>query len=546
MRRRSHCARLLRSLLLASVLVASTVGPGRAEEIRSFAELEAAGAVVGAIAVDTHNIFDLDDPRENRFVYRAANALHIKTRASLIRRLLLFKSGERVSVRVIEETERLIRASGTVYDVAIRPAGYRGGVVDVEVATRDTWTLQPGLKVRRAGGVNTGAFALKEQNLAGSGTTLGIERRATVDRTGTVLQLANEHLFDGWTSVNLERASFDDGSSAAFGLARPFYALDTRWAAAVSASKFERVDSIYAGGSIAGQYRHRQNSAEAYGGWSRGLAGRWARRYSAGLSYQGDSYERDPARQPPPLLPPDKTLAGPFLRYEALEDDFLELRNRERIQRPEYFAMGYRSTVQVGRSLAALGATEQPWQLSASVSKGSRVPGGRELLTSASYAAQYGSATGDARSLSGAARYYAPQGSFLFFLGVSADAVKAPTAADELLLGGDNGLRGYPLRYQRGTRRVLLTAEERFYSDWYPLRVFRLGGAVFYDLGRAWGGSAPNASPGWLGNVGFGLRAISARSSFGNVLHLDVAVPLHKTDPGIRSWQFLVTTAKNF
>jgi len=102
-----------------------------AQPIPSLTELEAAGAVIGEIVVDTSNIFDLDDPNENSFPYRAANALHVKTRPSLIRRLLLFRSGERVSVRVIEETERLIRNNSSVYEVAITPTAYRDGVVKI-------------------------------------------------------------------------------------------------------------------------------------------------------------------------------------------------------------------------------------------------------------------------------------------------------------------------------------------------------------------------------------------------------------------------------
>ena len=117
-----------------------------------------------------------------------------------------------------------------------------------------------------------------------------------------------------------------------------------------------------------------------------------------------------------------------------------------------------------------------------------------------------------------------------------------PYPGDQLLLGGDNGLRGYPLRYQSGDRLALISLEERVYTDWYPFRLLRVGGAVFYDGGRAWSG--PNEStinPGWLNDVGFGLRFFSVRSAFGNVVHVDFAFPLD-ADPGIRSFQFLVKT----
>ena len=124
--------------------------------------------------------------------------------------------------------------------------------------------------------------------------------------------------------------------------------------------------------------------------------------------------------------------------------------------------------------------------------------------------------------------------------------MRKPETADLLLLGGDNGLRGYPLRYQSGEHRALFTVEERVYTDWYPFRLFRVGGAVFYDIGRAWGGPFQNpVNPGWLSDVGFGLRILSARASFGNVVHADIAFPLNP-DPNIRSMQFLVKTYADF
>jgi hemolysin activation/secretion protein len=533
---------------LVCALIASASPAAAQQAPPSFAELEAARAVIGEITVDTHDIFDPEDPAESSFFYRAANALHVKTKPWLIRRYLLFKPGEHVTLRLIEETERLIRANSTVYDVTIRPVRYQDGVVDVEVRTRDTWTLQPSVRVRRAGGANTGAFSLKETNLAGTGTALGIERAASVDRTGTLLSLQHDHLFDGWTSIALQRASYDDGSAASASLTRPFYALDTRWAAGVSASRFERVDPFYVGGQNVAEYRHRGEAADAFAGWSRGLVNGWTRRYTLGISHQADEYAFDPGRAPPPQLPADRTLAGPYARYEVIQDDYLPAMNRDLIQRPEYLAMGFQSALQVGRSLAAFGATDQPWLANGSVSRGFRLAmPGHQLLTSAAFSAQYGSTAGDVRTLGGAVRYFVPQtGNFLLYLAASSDHVWSPNQADELLLGGDNGLRGYPLRYQRGTHRMLFTAEERYYTDWYPFRLFRVGAAVFYDVGRASGSETPNPTNGWLSDIGVGLRILSARASFGNTLHIDLAVPVNRSDPSIKAVQFLVQTSKTF
>ena len=119
-------------------------------------------------------------------------------------------------------------------------------------------------------------------------------------------------------------------------------------------------------------------------------------------------------------------------------------------------------------------------------------------------------------------------------------------APDALLLGADNGLRGYPLRYQSGTRRALFTVEERFYTDLYVWQLFRVGGAAFLDIGRAWGGDNVNAlNPGWLRNVGVGLRVVSVRSAFSNVLHVDLAFPVDAT-ADIKKVQLNVKTKASF
>jgi len=513
----------------------------------SFAELEAAGAVIGEVRIINDNIFDLDDPKEDNFLFRLANKLHIRTRPSVIQRHLLFKSGEALSVQKIEESERLLRSARYLYDVDIRPVAYHDGVVDIEVKTRDTWTIQPGLQFSRSGGSNSTSLSLKERNLLGTGTAIGFAKTSDVDRSGTEFSVSQNHVFGGWTAVDLSLANYDDGNHKEFSFGRPFYALDTRWAAGVSALHDERIESIYSDGNIVGQYRHKQDAGEVFGGWSNGLIDGWTRRYSVGLSYLADTYTTDPTLIPPSTVPADQTLVSPFVRYEVIEDDYEKVKNRDKIQRPEFFALGFKSRVQVARALTSLGSTRDLWTYSATVSDGMHVQRGNDLLGSASFSGQNEDGRGERELLSGSIRYFVPHlKRAVFYAAASGDTVWDPEVSDLLLLGGDNGLRGYPLRYQSGEHRALLTVEERVYTDWYLFRLFRIGGAVFYDVGRAWGGPFQNeVNPGWLSDVGFGLRILNDRASFGNVLHVDIAFPLNP-DPSIESVQFLVKSYVNF
>ncbi|HEY6241696.1 MAG TPA: hypothetical protein VIW78_12780, partial [Burkholderiales bacterium] len=277
------------------------------------------------------------------------------------------------------------------------------------------------------------------------------------------------------------------------------------------------------------------------------LIDRWVQRYSVGVTYRKDTYNEEPNLQSPSQLPPDQTIAAPFIRYEVVEDAYEQYKNMNLIERPEYFVLGVQSSVQLGHSWTAFGSTEDLWLYSASASDGFRMPSGGILLASASTSGQSGYGPTNSQARSGSVKYYShPDSRTLLYTSLAADSLKDATQSTQLVLGGDTGLRGYPRNYQSGDRRVLLNVEGRVYTDWYPLRLFRVGGAVFYDLGRAWGG--PNANTenaGWLDDVGFGLRILSARSTFGNVLHIDLAFPLNH-DPNIRRVQFLVTTRVAF
>jgi hypothetical protein len=367
----------------------------RASAVPSFAELQAAGAVIGEVRINPQNIFDLDDPKENNALFRLANRLHIQTRPSVIRGLLLFHSGERVSLRVIEESERVLRANSYLYDVNIRPVAYRGGIVDIEVHTRDTWSLQPGFSFSRGGGSNSGGLTVKEKNLFGTGVSVGIAGTSTVDRSGTEFEVAHNQVFGGRTAFSLKRADYGDGASHSVSLVHPFYALDTRWALGASTGQFDQVDSIYSNSAVVGQYRHRQRSGEAFGGWSNGLVDGWVQRYSVGVIYTDDRYEVDPSRVPPARLPPDQELAYPFIRYEVIEDKFARVRNRDKIGRPEFFAMGFTSRVQVGRASTGFGSTRDLWLYSGAISKGFESVGGGELLTGLTFSGQYGDGRGE-------------------------------------------------------------------------------------------------------------------------------------------------------
>ncbi len=149
--------------------------------------------------------------------------------------------------------------------------------------------------------------------------------------------------------------------------------------------------------------------------------------------------------------------------------------------------------------------------------------------------------------LSLTARYYRRQSQKrTFFAALSGTAGEALDLDNPVEIGGNSGLRGYPLRYQAGESKVLATIEQRYYTDWYPFRLARVGGAIFADVGRVWGDNSLGAdNREWLTDVGVGLRLAMTRVSAGRVVHIDLAFPLNG-DSSIDSVQFLIESRTSF
>ena len=518
-----------------------------ANNLPTFAQLESAGAIIRDIRVKPENIFDLADENENNWLFRTANKLHIQTRPQVIEQILLFKRGERVSAQKINETERLLRNNRFIYDVEITSISNEDGTVDIEVVTRDTWTLDVAGSVSRSGGNNKTSFGLKEYNLLGTGLRVGFSQLSDADRKGTEFEISHPQAFDGRTEIGYSQGQFNDGRRSSAGVVRPFYALDVRWSGGFVWNEDDRIDSIYNAGETVSQYRHRQKSAEVFGGWSPGLINGWTQRFLIGSRMRDDAYLAEPGKTPPALLPVTNDLRTVFFRHDVIEDRFVKLRNREQIGRPEFFRLGFVSQMQITRALESLGSTRATWLFSAFVSNGFSFASNRDLLVSGTAERRIASTGAPMTQFGTNARYYIPQGkNALFYAAVSGDRISGGGLADQLLLGGNNGLRGYPSHYQAGERRALLAVEQRAYTNWYPFRLLRVGGAVFFDYGRAWGGLNQNTSnPGWLADAGVGLRIALDRAAFSNVLHADIAVPLNRA-AGIKPVQFVVKTEVTF
>jgi outer membrane protein assembly factor BamA len=539
---------LLMALAAANAWSDDAAGATQDEPIPDGATLERMGVVIGEIDIYPESIFDLEDPKEDKALYRLANKLHINTKPDVIRQQLLFKSGDLYSQRLVDESERILRDARYLYDARIRPVALHDGRVDLAVVTRDVWTLNPGISFGRKGGKNTSGIELEELNLLGTGTALSISRKSGIDRDSTLLEYKDRNLFDSWWRVDAQYASNSDGRVRALDVDRPFYALDSRWAAGMSLLDDAHIEPLYDLGHVVDEFQSQRKLASVSWGWSLGLKNGWAHRWTVGATYDSQQFNPVPSADLYSLVPEDRKFVYPWIGYELVQDEFGKYTNHDQIGRTEDFFLGTRLSMQLGYASQSFGSDRDAVIFAAKASHGAAsVDQDSTLLLTGTLK---GRAEGGALRntvMNASARYYLQQSQRrLFFATIEGAAGRALDLDTQILLGGDNGLRGYPLRYQGGDARALLTLEERYFTDWYPFRLFRVGAAAFVDVGRTWGqGEVNTPSQGWLKDIGFGLRLGSTRSGLGNVIHVDLAFPL---DGGsdIKNVQLLIETKEQF
>lgn len=503
------------------------------------------GAVVGEVRIRNKGVFDPDKPEENKRLFRLVSRLHRTTRRNVIADQILLGPGDPYTPEAVEESERILRAKSYLYEADIRPVPAGGNRVDLEVVTRDVWTLRGGVSLGRAGGENTGSVSLQDSNFLGTGKEVRFLRVDDVDRTSNVLRYLDPNLAGSRVRMELSYADNSDGGRQRFELERPFFSMDARWALGVKGFFDERVDRFYEDGRVRDRFRHERELVEVFGGVSPGLQEGRANRLLFGVTFDRERFGPDGGLDSDSLIPTDRELAYPWIGFESIEDRFVEERQLESIERVEDLNLGRQVRWRLGWSTPALGADRDRLIGEASIGGGWRPTPRQLLLGSLAGGLRVGEEGAENQIVGGRLRYYNRNfGRNVFFVGLEGELGENLDEERQFLLGGDSGLRGYPLRFQEGDRRLLLTLEQRFFSAREFFSLVHLGAAVFFDAGRAWYRD-DRVDREILKDVGIGLRIGSSRSSSGTLVHLDLAFPLDGDDR-IERVQWLVSTSESF
>jgi hypothetical protein len=514
---------------------------------------------IADVYVGNTSIFDDRDSslyERFRWAYRAANALHIRTRESVIRRELLFKTGDCYDPFLIEETERLLRAYLFILRAEITPERLPDGRYIIRVLTQDNWSTRVDFRLRVDGGVQFEGVSVNEQNLLGTGQRIGaffFEREIT--REYGVSYFTPQLMRTRW-DLALAGGNTRAGTFFREEIAYPFVGEVSRWGGRQSFLRNDRFFNYIAGDDADDDAPQilvpvRDKFVDL------ALVRRIGRRgnnslIGVGLSYhqlaypgkievapEGDFDNRTPAdsAQIAAVTPQSEEIDN--LRVSALlghrNVSWVERRGLESLRGLQDVKLGAEVGLALGRSVPSIENDDDffaTFTLYTGVEAGrglfafrGRTDVRRDLLASAN-TAEWEDLYGDAEFLAYWQLGRLPR-STLFFRAASLGAWNTRTPF-QITLGGDRALRGYDNERFPGGRRAVFSLEHRFYAGWPFPQLFDFGTTLFADVGRIWPGDVPfGTDSGWRSSAGFGLRGAfpaGSRTSY----RVDFAWPLEK------------------
>ncbi|MFC4655281.1 BamA/TamA family outer membrane protein [Rheinheimera marina] len=487
------------------------------------------GKPVRAIRVQSEDVFDLEAEKVYWF-HHLANRTHKVTKADTILEDVLFKAGDPLDAEALLETERLLRTRRYLRKVEVKATEQcADGSVVVTIHTWDNWSLLPNISLSREGGESKTVLGLAEDNLFGTGNQVNLDYENDSERKSYLLNFRSPNLFGSHWNLNTLYADKTDGESYLLALERPFYRLHAPWAFAFHIETDSENVNEYLRGDEINEYQRKLDLLQLSSGWKIAETGHWVQRLSLGLDRQ--QLQFSPTALTDFGMPENRDLSQLWLSWQFVGAEYRQLYNVYQFNRVEDINFGWQASVQLGWLQPGLGADHSGWSLKGRLDKAWQLSP-TDLLIGQWQAEQLQQAEVNQWLISSYAMWIHQLDKNQSLVGQLTYAHGQDLFRDQRLsLGGDTGMRAYPLYYQTGERLALATAEYRYYSTLSIAQIFDVGYAAFADVGRTWG-SNPALPEGTAGQslygVGLGIRLLSSHSSRGTMIHIDLTKALHE------------------
>ena len=491
---------------------------------------------IGRITVDALDVYSKHEARRG-FFYRAADRLHVETRASVVRRFLLFSEGDVYKPERLEETERNLRAQHYLKSATVTALPPHDGVVDVIVTTQDAWSIAPATQAGNKGGAGNYGASISESNLLGLGKDVEVNWHKDIDRTRVGIQYQDPMLLDGYWKTFVAYGHTTDGNDQRLSLERPFYSFATPWATQLSFIGFQRNDKLFSGGLTSARFEHQMRRVVASWGVALDPTDTTANRITGGLRLTRDRFDRLTADDPfqPPVNRDYRYL---FTRFEHSENDFVKLNFVNKDIRFEDFNLGRQFSAEAALSPRLAGAPVNSAYTRLTFADGA----GSEtsfLLHNISLESRFdgGAQNAIASGVLYAVRRIGEEHPSTFVGRIVLNNAWRQDRENQFFADGLTGLRGYRAHSFAGSRSLIVNAEERFYLGRELLQLFSPGIVAFVDAGNAtYGGFSKLMN--LKADAGVGIRIGLPRTPK-NLFRLDFEYAFNRDPRGKRG--FLVS-----
>ncbi len=534
---------------------------------------------VSAIQFDIKDAFAGTEAHSDaeQSLYNLGNKLHVNTRKSTLRRRLLFSEGDTVTADLLRENEKNLRAEQFLADAFIEVKRQDDSSLIVKITTFDQWTTVPSFSLSRKGGQWIWYVGPVESNLLGTGDRLGFFVSHNIENNSQWVTFQNTAFTPLKLQLSAQAAllqdnysASNDGYSYTVGLNRPLLARTDKWGLSLSASGVVSAEDLYLSGNdldnlarqgrldssgramlgqsnLMGQFE-RVSTHNAYAGITRSFG--YDLKTSITPFYQREArYLNRGYVSTTPASVSDSLGDTAAPKFDSRHDELFGVSL-------SLYQYAYK-TVSNFRNLKWSETLETGWRLSASVAQDQTWLGARKPEWQFEYAGVYNNAwentfflnsnaslqyflSPDSGFDNGAASAYAegqwkPVSFLSTVLSGQYDELFAVQPSQQLYLGGESGLNGFPNYYYVGKARVLLTAEQRYFPP-FEFGTLVPAFAAFVNAGNTYSAYDSVDVRNLHYAVGIGLRLGASRSVQKVMNHIDLAWPIGERNLG--PWSF--------
>ncbi|MBD3234721.1 MAG: hypothetical protein GF315_13430 [candidate division Zixibacteria bacterium] len=479
-------------------------------------------AEISSIEIDRMDVFDSELQKDNWFVYRWGNTLHILTKEWVIRDELLYDVGEELDTLKILETERNLRALEFIGD-ADTELNYNddSSKVDVELTTSDQWTTIIGPTSEGSGGEYTFGFALSEKNLFGWGKDIMGEYYTGNDLKGHYFDYIDYNFFR--TRLRAALSWENDGyvRKTEFSIRRPLYSLTDKYA--VSIYGFDSNGNIRYFNSGYELFRYQSQSQNYLATLTRSYGVIFKKNLSIKLQWSDKEYfyasQFSTFRS---LVPPDETETRADLELYLGKSGYKTVRYLDNFGNVEDLTLGWGLIMSIGRAFEILGGNITRNYGKIKLSTAFNPARDIYIAASSSASARFNGDWSNAFYANKLYLYWKNSQRTVSALRLLAGFYDRPDSYIVNYIGGKFGLRGYDNYALAGQNYLVANFEQRYYS---PIKILTvaLGFAGFVDVGKSWYENAGYDSEDWKADVGIGLRFGLTKSSGNKVVRIDIA-----------------------